>query len=476
MPEHARVLVSVLVGLACGTASEGPPAASAPAPAKVAAPAPAEPAAAKPESGGLAELVGRELAARKKSASDWATYQGNPQRSGLAADAPEIDVARVRWKAKVGIQGYLNAPLVLGTVVVVPTSGRVHNAPDPDDGLRALEAATGKEIWHAASLGDANGATATDGVVVFGSDDHHVRAIDLSTGKERWALARASVVYSTPLVVDDTVVLGDASGRVFGVALPTGKLQWEASFSGAIRGGLASDGKVVFVVSQGGDVAAIDADGTERWRVALKRPGWDGIGSEPIEGYNAPIVDGERLIVPFARDTHYETGPALLAVSTADGRELWRATTGSIGEAWGNLRSSPALQGGTLVWAEPYSGDVAGLDGATGIPRFRTTVGACLFPQYASPAIAGTLAYVPRHDGHLTAVELPSGTLRWKLYLGDAASAGTTPPAIEGMTGCDWDLPTGSPLFSPPAIDDDGTVYVGSGEGWLFAIEDAARG
>lgn len=477
MLRAARVLVgsTLLLGTGCGTTPDEAPRDAAPASVPEPPPPPTPSVPAPPNNGGgLGALVEKEVQARRTDAVDWPTYQGNLQRTGLAEKAHEIAEPRVRWKQHVGIQGYLNAPLVLGASVVVPSSGAAHNMPDPKDGLYALEVATGKEIWHASSFGDANGATAADGVVVFTSDDRRVHAVDVTTGTERWTVERESTVYSTPLVLGTTVVVGDGAGRVVGIALDTGKLLWEHGYTGAIRGGLASDGKLVFAVSQGGDVAAIDPAGTERWRRAITRPSYSTIGAESIEGYNAPVVDGERLIVPFARDTYYDSGPALLAVSTADGTELWRAAPGAPGASWGNLRSSPALMGGTLVWAEPYSGDVAGADATTGAPRFRTEVGACLFPQYASPVIAGALAYVPRHDGHLYAVALPAGTLRWKMYLGDSTLAGgATPPAIEAMTGCDWAVPAGSPLFSPPAIASDGTLFVGSGEGWLYAIEDA---
>jgi outer membrane protein assembly factor BamB len=406
-------------------------------------------------------------------ARDWPTYQGDPQRTGWARAAPAIASPKIRWKREVGIQGYLNAPLILGSTVVVPSSGDRHNKADDNDGLHALDAVSGAPVWHVRSNDDANGATAHDGVVVFTSDDKRVRAVELSSGKVQWEKERASKVYSTPLVIGGNVVVGDRSGAVVALDLATGNVAWEHGYKGAIRGGLASDGTRVFAVSQGGDVAAIDAGGIELWRRRVTRPGWNGRGTVDIEGYNAPVVDGDRLVVPFARDTYYETGPALVALAIEDGRELWRASSGSVTEHWGNLRSSPGLADGLLVWAEPYSGDVVGLDVATGVPEFRTTVGACLFPQYASPAIAGTQAYVPRHDGVLHAVTLPSGTTRWKLYLGEARTAGPAPASVPPTGGCSWEVSSGSPLYAPPAIGSDGTVFVGSGEGFLYAIEES---
>jgi outer membrane protein assembly factor BamB len=416
-----------------------------------------------------------ELDERPGLASDWPTYQGDQARTGSVA-APVIETPRIRWKQHIGIQGYLNSPLVIGSMVVVPSSGRAHNRPDPKDGLHALDMATGKPKWHVQSALDANGSTYGEGLVVFTSDDQTVRAVDPAAGEVRWTITRESTVYSTPLVIGGTAVVGDASGAVVGISMKTGDVVWAQSYAGAIRGGLASDGARIYVVSQGGDVAALDSAGQPLWQRAVTRPGFGGGREVPIEGYNAPVVDAGRLIVPFARDTYYGT-PALVALDVRTGAELWRASPGVASkESWGNLRSSPAVHDGMLVWAEAYSGDVTGLDVATGRVRFRRTVGTCLFPQYASPAVAGNVAYVPRQDGTLNAITLPGGTLRWSIDLGDSRTAGTRKRAPSGAaTRCSWDLPQGHPLYAPPAIAADGTVFVGSGEGYLYAIEDAAK-
>ncbi|MEO5731339.1 MAG: PQQ-binding-like beta-propeller repeat protein, partial [Byssovorax sp.] len=56
-----------------------------------------------------------------------------------------------------------------------------------------------------------------------------------------------------------------------------------------------------------------------------------------------------------------------------------------------------------------YSGDVVGLDAATGTVRFRNTVGPCFYPSWAAPAAASDVVYVPRFDGSLYAVRAGDG-------------------------------------------------------------------
>ncbi len=423
-----------------------------------------------PSRGGLAGQVAAVRKELEKEPRPWSTYQGDIGRTGWARDVPPIKSPQIRWKTRVGIQGYLNAPLLLGDVIVVPSSGSTHNAPDDLDGVHALDIRTGTERWHAASASDANGATAFEDLVVFTSDDGKVQALERATGTPRWSVQRAGAVYSTPLTLDSMVVVGDARGFVVALDGATGSILWEKRYSGAIRGGLASDGTHIFVSSQGGDVAALQTSGREAWRKSVTRLAWSGSAKVPIEGYNAPVVDGEQLIVPFARDTYYDSGPALVALSIADGSERWQAKPGTVSESWGNLRSSPALADGVLVWAEPYSGDVAGLDTATGVVRYRVRIGDCLFPQYGSPVIATDTAYVPRQDGHLYAIDVATGEFRWAMNL-QLAHAAAEEGRRGGSSHCDWDSGSGSPLYAPPAIAEDGTVFVGSGEGIVYAIE-----
>jgi outer membrane protein assembly factor BamB len=401
----------------------------------------------------------------------WATFHGNAARTGFV-DVPLIRRPKIRWKAKLGIQGFLNGPLAVGSIVIVPSSGTRHNMSDPEDGVHALQLATGRRAWHARMAADANGLLATADRVIATSDDGYVRALELRSGKELWKQKGEGKMYSHPLRLGDRVIVGDASGFVRAFSLADGKPLWQVQLAGAIRGGATADDKQIYVVSQGGEAVALRADGKQVWRVTVDRPAWDGGGkSSPIEAYSPPIISGEQLIVPFSRDTYYTDQPALVALDRRNGRVRWRAK--GPGE-WGNVRSTPALVGGLLIWGEPYSGDVAAVNANTGRMAYRVTIGGCYFPQWASPAASGDVVYLPRHDGSLYALRAASGKLLWQIYLGEAGRAGQAPPfALAAKNRCEWDVPSGHSLYSPAAIADDGTVLVGSGEGYLYAITDA---
>jgi len=401
-------------------------------------------------------------------ASGWSLFHGDIARTGRA-DAPPITRPRLRWRADVGIMGWLNAPVLAGPLVVVPSSGREHNEGDDRDGVYAFELASGKRLWHSLFPNDANGAAVAGDRVIATCDDGHVYALELTTGRVMWKRKGEGKMYSSPLPLGDRVVVGDATGHLYAFALQDGSPLWSAQLDGALRGGASSDGERVYAVSQRGEAVALDPTGTVRWRKKLEYA-----PDSPIEAYAAPIVTTEALIIPYARDTYYEH-PAIIALSKRSGVVLWKAS--AQGSDWGNIRATPALAGETLVYAEPYSGDVVGIASRTGKVRYRKTVGPCFFPQWAAPAAARGTVYVPRFDGALYAVNAAEGKLLWQLYLGEASLVGSAlPPAFSqaphGQGSCAWDVPVGAPLYAPPAIAEDGTLLVGSGEGKLYAITD----
>jgi outer membrane protein assembly factor BamB len=395
----------------------------------------------------------------------WSLAQGDAARTGHVEARP-IRAPRILWKARVGVQGRLNAPVIAGSLVVVPSSGDAHNKADPRDGVHALELATGRERWHARLDADADGVAVSGDRAIVGSDDGRVTAIDLQTGRALWSSQVQGKAYASPLPIGDQVIVGDASGTVRALRIADGAPLWQAKLDGAIRGGASADEGAIYAVSQGGEAVALRFDGAQIWRARLDKLA---PSSGPLEVYAAPLLAGSSLIIPFARDSYYPT-PAVIALDRRSGKLAWSA--GSDGSSqWGNVRMTPALAGGVLVWPEPYSGDVVGLDAMTGAVRFRNTVGTCFFPSWASPAAARDVVYVPRFDGSLYAVRAGDGDLLWQIYLGEERHAGSLAPVlIRGQIGCAWEVGFGAPLYAPPAIAEDGTVLIGSGEGLLYAI------
>lgn len=469
LARSALALTFTTLCAACGGASQGP---NAPSPSGSSVEQVVVPIAPKPDA--PAQIASDDPApaiAISTAGGTWPLFHGDIGRRGLSG-APSIASPVVAWRAKVGIQGWLNAPVIAGSLVIVPSSGEKHNAPDSKDGLHALDMRTGRPVWHAHFDDDANGAAVASERAVATSDDGHIYAIALQSGKVLWTQRGSGKVYTTPLVVGDRVIVGDGGGFLKAYALADGAALWSVRLSGEIRGGASADEERIYAASTGGEAVAVKLDGTEVWRKTLTRPSFGGGAPTAIQAYAAPVVNASLLIIPFARDTGYES-PALLAVDKKTGQPKWKGKVVS-SESWGNIRATPALtEQGFLVYAEPYSGDIVGVDARDGSVRFRRTVGPCFFPQWASPAATSELVYVPRFDGALYAIRADTGKLAWQLYLGEERKVGPNlPPAHRAQGSCEWEVPSGSPLFSPPAIADDGTIFIGTGEGFVFAIAD----
>ena len=130
------------------------------------------------------------------------------------------------------------------------------------------------------------------------------------------------------------------------------------------------------------------------------------------------------------------------------------------------------MWGDDLFYGEPYSNELVALNARDGTVRWKLALGAQMFPHYPSPAVAGDVLYLPRHDGGLYAVDLANRKLLWMLYLGDVKQVGPKLPdkILQAGEECAWEPAVGQPLYASPALAADGTIYLGSEQGWLYAI------
>jgi outer membrane protein assembly factor BamB len=219
-----------------------------------------------------------------------------------------------------------------------------------DGFLVALDAQTGKEKWRYQSRGPIQQTpVATTDLVVFANEADQVVAVDALSGKFKWqyksetpeeytlrghagvaidgdlvytgfsngilvALRKdtGSVAWSTslkaeadrfmdvdatPIVIGDRVYASSSSGGVYALDKTTGLIRWRLPFWDAALpsstgnvGGLASDGKAVYVSVADLGTYALDLGGNVLWRVGAKG------GGEPAQ----PVIWNELLIYSLA--------------------------------------------------------------------------------------------------------------------------------------------------------------------------------
>jgi outer membrane protein assembly factor BamB len=278
----------------------------------------------------------------------------------------------VRWRKNVGAVS--SAPLVGGTVIYVGTT---------DGNLLALDAQTGVEKWRYQSRGPIGQTpVATMDVIVFANEADQVVAVDPINGKFKWqyksetpeeytlrghagvridgdlvytgfsngtmvALRKdtGSVAWSTslkadadrfmdvdatPIIVGDRVYTSSSSGGVYALDKTTGLVRWRLPFWDAAQpsatgnvGGIASDGKVIYVSVADLGTYALDLDGNVLWRVGARG------GGEP----GAPVIFGDLLLYALANDGLFladrKTGETLEYFDPGDGISASPTVTGN---------------------------------------------------------------------------------------------------------------------------------------------------
>lgn len=290
---------------------------------------------------------------------DWPGKFGSPTNTGtVASSAVPEGALTLAWEATVETH--------VGHHVPVVADGTVY-AHDLDDGLSALDAATGDTQWRTDITDPVTAPAVGDATLVVTTRDG-VHAFDAATGATRWMRdgLGGELFDASPIIANDTVYL---------------------------QRGVATHALTL-------------ADGTTRWRVAT------GLPSEAT-----PAVTADTVYVG-SDDTY------LRALSAADGREQWRVKTAA------RIRCNLTVVGDTLL-AGTDAGTILALDASTGAERWRTQLASRdpddnerpARPRPRTIASDGSRVYVAT-DATLTALALADGTRCWQVrsYRGTYAS------------------------------------------------------
>jgi outer membrane protein assembly factor BamB len=162
-------------------------------------------------------------------------------------------------------------------------------SPIPENGLYAVDAATGLQRWFLATPNTpATTPAVAGGLVYVASKDGTLVAADTATGQERWRFKAGGAVYSSPSVADGTVYLGSTDKNLYALDAITGQERWHTAI-GAIKNSspTVADG-VIYVLANGVLHAVSAADGAERWQVEVGK----GADSSPVVSGGLVFVGG----------------------------------------------------------------------------------------------------------------------------------------------------------------------------------------
>jgi outer membrane protein assembly factor BamB len=362
----------------------------------------------------------------------WTAFRGDAAHTGRAF-VPGPRAPALAWTFATGARICADAAVASdGTVYVASHDRRLYAIGEGGRQLWSYDA--GGKIWTSPAIGK-------DGTIYVGSDEDKLAAIDPS-GKERWVFVttepaargdkpedgRWDVDTSPALAADGTVVFG-CSRFVYALS-PAGALRWRFE-AGAGRAKVFSspamgrDG-TIFFGTQGRTFHALTPIGAAGWSLSTKG---DNDGSPSV---------GDDGTVYFGSD---------------DGRLRAVAPGGTLRFAvdlGGPVRAPVAIARDGTIYASTFGPRpfLAALDGRTGAVRWRFYIepgdGDLYGIQSGALVDAGGYVYFGGRDRYVYCLD-PAGGLAWRFLTGGQVDAG-------------------------PVLGPDGTLYVGSDDGKLYAF------
>ncbi len=219
---------------------------------------------------------------------------------------------------------------------------------------------------------------------------------------------------------DGTLYFGTYSGDFYAVDV-RGKGKWRYTTGGEIWAApaLAADG-TIYVKSSDDQLYALNPDGTLKWKFTI-----------PGDTYSAPVVGADGTIYIASG------GDAALYALTPDGTQKWRANLDA------TVYASPAIGADGTLYLGNYDGRFFAIR-PDGTERWRFDTHS---PLSGSAAIdARGVVYFGSYDKKLYALDAATGAKRWDYATGDIIRA------------------------TCPVIADDGTIYIGSDDGFIHAL------
>jgi outer membrane protein assembly factor BamB len=263
-----------------------------------------------------------------------------------------------------------------------------------------------------------------------------------------------------------------------GQAFSSGTFGWTYKTKGWVYAAPCVDGnETVYVSSWGGDIYAINPDGSLQWRFVVR--------------------EGEKLWSSPALGTwkNISTGVDSTVIYVGGDKSLLALRVGAWGEAeimWEVHTALPIFASPTVSAGNIFIG---GLDGS--FRAVRSVDGVVLwkynckgFAQiYASAVVSSTAVYFPTMEGEMIALDKQTGQVLWTSA--PSSKATTSSPSIskdgrvvyaasqDGQLrafnttngGVVWSFEVGFVDGSSTAISADGTIFIGSLDSHLYAVD-----
>ena len=218
---------------------------------------------------------------------------------------------------------------------------------------------------------------------------------------------------SEPIVVEGRVYTIDVNAVVSSLDAKTGRTIWRIDLAknmeheGTLGGGIGIEGNRLYATTGFAEVVSLDLkSGTEIWRTQVDGP----VRAGPT------VSEGRVFVVTIANQ--------LIALNSADGKELWAHT--GLGEMAGLVGGASAAVDRGIVVVPFSSGEVAALRVDNGrlvwkeslVALRRVDAISAISHIRGKPVIDRGVVFVVGNGNRTVAIDLRSGTRLWDLQIG----------------------------------------------------------
>jgi outer membrane protein assembly factor BamB len=130
--------------------------------------------------------------------------------------ALDLATGNRKWRVSHGGSWVLGTPVAAG--------GRIYIGSSDAHFIQALDAATGRELWHQPTGANVLASPVLAGnnlvIATYRTDAPvgEIRVLDPATGSERWRLRLDGSILSTPVVTGDDIYIGTDGGSIYAIA------------------------------------------------------------------------------------------------------------------------------------------------------------------------------------------------------------------------------------------------------------------
>jgi len=377
----------------------------------------------------------------------------------------------------------------------IGTDGTIYVGSE-DNNLYAVKPdGTQKWVFAAGNIIDSSPALAADGTIYVGSNDHNLYAVN-PDGTKKWSFATGDIIYSSPAVGGDgTIYVGSFDKNLYAVNAD-GTKKWVFPTSGAIQTSpaLGFDG-TLYVGANDGKLYAV---GTKPPLTVLKSVSSRAAKPGDTVTYTLMVTNNGYCTATNATLTDVVPAPLTYVAGSATGGGSYDSATNTL--TW-NLGTLNTISSATVSFQVTVNAAATAIAGTyvrnvamISCVEMPTAVPSNAVVLYIGASNAGDW-WVFHHDAQHTGRSAFTGPAvpgqKWSVALAtyyDSTLSGHSSPAL-GADGTvyigsydhnlyainpngsiKWSYKTGGAIYSSPAIGTDGTIYVGSNDREFYAI------